>query len=84
LWHAAAAAAAAALAAAALCPALPRRTCGICSHYRPRSNPDCVAVTIYCIDPSAPLKVVAVKTFDGQHWEQSYADTNIGKLASSV
>eukprot|EP00802_Teleaulax_amphioxeia_P025245 Tamp_26073.p1 GENE.Tamp_26073~~Tamp_26073.p1 ORF type:complete len:210 (-),score=25.82 Tamp_26073:283-864(-) len=26
-------------------------TCGICCFYRPRSNPDGVAVTIYCLDP---------------------------------
>lgn len=42
------------------------KTCGICSHYRPRSNPDCVAVTIYCVDPSTPLKVLAVRNFHGQ------------------
>jgi hypothetical protein len=26
------------------------KTCGICPFYSPRSNPDCWALTIYCVD----------------------------------
>jgi hypothetical protein len=59
------------------CAQLYCRTCGICSHYRPRSNPDCVAVTIYCIDPSTPLTVVAVRNFHGQQWERSFAASDL-------
>lgn len=55
------------------------RTCGICSHYRPRSNPDCVAVTIYCIDPSTPLQVVAVRNFHGQQWERSFEASDLAQ-----
>ena len=25
-------------------------TCGVCPFYSPRSNPDCFAMTIYCVD----------------------------------
>lgn len=55
------------------------KTCGICSHYRPRSNPDCVAVTVYCIDPSAPLTVLAVRNFHGQQWESSFAASDLSQ-----
>jgi hypothetical protein len=41
-------------------------------------------VTIYCIDPSTPLKVVAIRKFHGQEWEQSYQETNIGQVASTA
>jgi hypothetical protein len=43
-----------------------------------------VAVTTYCIDPDTPLNIVAVRNFDGTHWEESYAATNIGNIASKA
>jgi hypothetical protein len=43
-----------------------------------------VAVTVHCVDADTPLKVVAVRLFDGRDWEGSYASTNIGQLASTV
>lgn len=60
------------------------KTCGICSHYRPRSNPDCVAVTTYCVDATTPLNIVETRLFNGTHWEESYAATGIGNMASKV
>eukprot|EP00882_Tetradesmus_deserticola_P011371 GHRQ01012030.1.p1 GENE.GHRQ01012030.1~~GHRQ01012030.1.p1 ORF type:complete len:153 (+),score=16.06 GHRQ01012030.1:195-653(+) len=52
------------------------RTCGVCSHYVPRSNPDGAAVTVHCIDPGT-VASVTVRQYDGQHWEQSYEATGI-------
>ena len=51
-------------------------TCGVQCFYRPRSNPDGVAVTIHCLDPGT-VQEVTVKSFDGQQWEKSYAATGI-------
>ena len=42
--------------------------CGVCPFYRPRSNPDCYAVTLYCVAPGT-IKTVIIKTFDGADWE---------------
>uniref|UniRef100_A0A7S0R2Y1 CENP-V/GFA domain-containing protein n=1 Tax=Chlamydomonas leiostraca TaxID=1034604 RepID=A0A7S0R2Y1_9CHLO len=54
--------------------------CGICAFYRPRSNPDAYAVTIYCVRPGT-LTHVTVRTFDGQHWEDAFARANLGALS---
>lgn len=58
-------------------------TCGVQSFYRPRSNPDGVAVTIHCLDPGT-VQEVRVKTFDGQQWEKSYAATGIASCSLEV
>ena len=57
------------------------KTCGICSFYIPRSNPDGVAVTVNCLDKTASLTgiEITVKEFDGLNWENSIADSNIWK-----
>ncbi|WIA16298.1 hypothetical protein OEZ85_012999 [Tetradesmus obliquus] len=52
------------------------KTCGICSYYVPRSNPDGAAVTVHCIDPGT-VASVTVKQYDGQNWEASYQATGI-------
>lgn len=44
------------------------RTCGIKSFYIPRSNPDGYDVNVRCLEPQP--KEIAVKPFDGQHWEE--------------
>jgi hypothetical protein len=44
--------------------------CGIKSFYVPRSHPDGWSVNVRCLDPST-LRAVAVRPFDGAHWEQS-------------
>ena len=58
--------------------------CGICSFYIPRSNPDGVAVTVYCLDKgsdSAKQIDITVKDFDGINWEQSISKCNISSLS---
>ena len=51
-------------------------TCGVCSYYHPRSNPDGIAVTVACIHPGT-VAAVEVRPFDGRHWEQAHAATGI-------
>lgn len=58
------------------------RVCGVQSFYIPRSNPDGYGVTIYCIDPGT-VKSVEVKTFDGAHWEESFASSKISMLSKT-
>ena len=56
------------------------RRCGICPFYIPRSNPDGVAVTVYCLDaPSAgqPTWNAEVRKFDGMNWELHIAESGI-------
>lgn len=45
------------------------RTCGVQAFYHPRSNPDGVAVTIFCVRPGT-LRSVEVRQFDGINWER--------------
>ena len=53
------------------------KTCGILPWYTPRSNPDCYAVTIRCVDwtqgglRSTPAPAVDIRRFDGVHWEET-------------
>jgi hypothetical protein len=44
------------------------KNCGVQSFYHPRSHPDGIAVTIYCLDdyPNIPFKFI---NFDGVNWE---------------
>ncbi len=46
--------------------------CGICPFYSPRSNPDCFALTIYCVDDwrnTFPKGSIEWVEFDGVNWE---------------
>jgi len=52
------------------------RRCGVQSFYHPRSNPDGVGVTLYCVDEGT-IADVEIRKFDGQHWERSHAATGI-------
>ena len=52
------------------------RTCGVQAFYRPRSNPDGVAVTVACIAPGT-LASVTTKQFDGVHWEAAFRQSSI-------
>ncbi|KAM1132769.1 hypothetical protein FF1_047109 [Malus domestica] len=52
------------------------KVCGITSFYRPRSNPDGVAITFRCVDPGT-LAHVEIKYYDGQNWEASHSQTGI-------
>ncbi len=48
------------------------KTCGIKSFYVPRSHPDGYSVNVRCLDP-ATIERIAVKPFDGRHWERHTA-----------
>lgn len=66
-------------------------TCGVCCFYRPRSNPDGVAVTIYCLDPAGQPLIPAggnqpeysfeVREFDGQNWEANLHASGIAEMS---
>ncbi|GAB4813909.1 hypothetical protein N2152v2_000955 [Parachlorella kessleri] len=56
------------------------KTCGICPFYRPRSNPDGYAVTIWCIT-SPTVKSMTVKKIHGQDWENAVATSGIQALS---
>jgi hypothetical protein len=47
------------------------RTCGICSFYVPRSDPDGISVNARCLE-GADLARLEVVPFDGRHWEEAY------------
>jgi hypothetical protein len=55
------------------------KTCGILPWYTPRSNPDCCAVTIRCVDWTqgglrpTPAPAIEIRKFDGVHWEETVA-----------
>ncbi len=62
------------------------KTCGICSFYHPRSNPDGIAVTLSCLDNYQELirdGRVRYKTFDGINWE-NFIDKSGIKVHSKV
>lgn len=45
--------------------------CGICPFYSPRSNPDCWALTIYCVDDwQNVFSNIEWVDFNGLNWEQ--------------
>jgi hypothetical protein len=57
-------------------------TCGICPFYSPRSNPDCYALTIYCVDNWKnvyPEGFIEWIEFDGVNWEQQIETSDIKK-----
>jgi len=56
------------------------QVCGIQAFYRPRSNPDCVAVTLYCLDNPPSTECVVIHRFDGENWEQSFTDSKLKGL----
>jgi hypothetical protein len=45
-------------------------TCGIKSHYVPRSHPDGISVNVRCID-TATIEAITVTPFDGRDWENA-------------
>ena len=57
------------------------KTCGILPWYRPRSNPDGYGITLHCINwgENKAKPVVDMKHFDGQHWEDSFAQSKIAE-----
>lgn len=55
------------------------KTCGILPFYKPRSNPDGVAITLKCIDWSSTSfkPTVELQKFDGINWEESFNASKI-------
>jgi hypothetical protein len=56
--------------------------CGVQAYYRPRSNPDGVAVTLACI-PTKDIESSEIKKFDGSNWEQFYANSGISEYSKA-
>ena len=54
------------------------RTCGICSFYVPRSDPDAVSVNAHCVEGLDP-EVLPVESFDGRNWEEARAARQQGR-----
>jgi hypothetical protein len=52
-------------------------TCGIHPFNTPRSNPDCVAVNIRCLDDDEGA-TFELEEFDGQNWERSMGQLDSG------
>ena len=53
------------------------KICGILSFYQPRSNPDCYAITINCLEQGTVEKI-NFEEFDGKNWEEAFAKTKHG------
>lgn len=58
------------------------RTCGVTPFYVPRSNPDGYAITVACIKPGT-VQSITVKQFDGTNWEQTFQDSEIGRMSKA-
>jgi hypothetical protein len=52
------------------------RHCGVAGFYIPRSHPDRIDVNVRCLD-GVDLRGLAVRRFDGLHWEQSIGGLEI-------
>ena len=50
--------------------------CGITSFYIPRSNPDGVAVSAFCVDP-ATVDEVRIEQFNGMAWEEEIGKSQL-------
>jgi len=58
------------------------KTCGVQCFYIPRSNPDGVAVTLYCLDKAPERTPWIYKEYDGRgSWETAYKETGVGALS---
>jgi hypothetical protein len=51
--------------------------CGIKSFYIPRSHPDSISVNVRCLD-AGTVTGATIKPFNGQHWERSMAERQLG------
>lgn len=56
------------------------KNCGVQVYYRPRSNPDGFAITLYCI-PQNQLHSFEVLPFNGLQWESFIASSGIQKYS---
>eukprot|EP00960_Hanusia_phi_P054473 762669-Hanusia_phi.AAC.1 len=59
-------------------------TCGISCFYYPRSNPDGVAITLWCLDRRIVEDDefdVEIRNFDGLHWEDNIEKSGISEMS---
>lgn len=56
--------------------------CGVQAYYRPRSNPDGVAVTLACISKDQ-IESHEIRKFDGNNWEDFYASSGISAFSKA-
>lgn len=54
--------------------------CGVQAYYRPRSNPDGVAVTLACI-PANQVESSEIRKFDGNNWESFFGSSGISAFS---
>jgi hypothetical protein len=59
------------------------KSCGITTHYVPRSNPDGIAVTIMALAPGT-VHTMTIRRFDGEHWDAAFKATNIASQTAST
>ena len=63
------------------------KTCGVLPWYRPRSNPDGVGITIYCVDWTDGGTIeepnIEVRLYDGVNWEESIKTSAITKQSKA-
>jgi hypothetical protein len=57
--------------------------CGVQAYYRPRSNPDGVAVTLACV-PSEQIESCEIRKFDGNNWEEFFGQSGISKFSKPL
>jgi len=55
--------------------------CGVHSFYKPRSHPDCYAVTVHCVDEGSITDRI-VENCDGKDWEQWHAKRMAGPVTA--
>lgn len=56
--------------------------CGVQAYYRPRSNPDGVAITLACV-PKDQIESHEIRKFDGENWEQFYGLSGINVFSKA-
>lgn len=57
--------------------------CGVQAYYRPRSNPDGIAVTLACV-PEDQIESYEIRKFDGTNWEQFISKSGISKFSKAT
>ena len=57
------------------------KKCGVVPFYNPRSNPDGVAVTLWCLEDRGAVTDAEIRTFDGENWEEQIATSEIKQFS---
>lgn len=56
--------------------------CGVQAYYRPRSNPDGIAITLACV-PAEQIESYEIRKFDGTNWEQFHGQSGISSFSKA-